>query len=134
MNPVVRPELRLRRFWVLAGTLIALAIAVVCLAPSSNLPGVGISDKLQHALAFALLAFWFGSIVVRRDLPWAGLALVLFGGLIEIAQALLGWGRTAEWLDLLADAAGVLAGLLLAATPLGGWARWLEARLRPERP
>lgn len=36
------------------------------------------------------------------------ITLIVMGGLIEIAQYLLNWGREAEWADLAADAAGVL--------------------------
>lgn len=129
MKPVVRPELRLRRLWLLAGFCIALFIAVVCLMPSRNLPKVGVSDKFEHVLAFGVLAFWFGSIVARRSLLLLGLALVGFGGLIELGQGAMGWGRSAEWSDLLADAVGVIAGLLLAATPLRGWVQWVESRV-----
>ncbi len=34
--------------------------------------------------------------------------MIIFGALIEIAQHQLDWGREAEWLDLAADAGGVL--------------------------
>lgn len=129
MTEVLRRELRWRRLWAMAGLALAVAIAVVCLVPSRNLPQVGMSDKLEHALAFAALGFWFGSIVVRRDLGWLALALVVFGGLIELAQAAMGVGRQADLRDLLADGAGAAAGLLLALTPLGRWPRWFEERV-----
>jgi hypothetical protein len=35
--------------------------------------------------------------------------MIILGALIEIAQHQLNWGREAEWLDLIADASGVLA-------------------------
>jgi VanZ family protein len=126
LNPVVLPELRYRRFWFGAGIAIATVIAVVCLMPGSKLPDVDISDKVEHFAAFAMLAFWFGSILVRRDLPWLALALVVFGGLIEVAQGVMHLGRTADVRDLVADAIGVATGLALALTPLGRWARWFE--------
>lgn len=132
MKPIVRPELRFRRLWVTAGIAIAALIALVCLLPGNKLPQVGLSDKIKHAMAFAGLAFWFGSVIVRRDLVAVALAVVAFGGLIEIAQGLMGLGREAEWGDLVADALGAAAGLLLALTPIGQWPRWLE-RLLPVR-
>jgi VanZ family protein len=83
-------------------------------------------------LAFAMLAFWFGSILVRRDLLWLALALVVFGGLIELAQGMMRMGRHADLLDLVADSVGVVVGLLLALTPLGRWAGFIERLfLRP---
>lgn len=129
MKPVVRPDLRFPRLWFVAGLAIAALVAVVCLMPGGKLPQVGMSDKLKHGIAFSALAFWFGSVIVRRDFVALALSVLTFGGLIEIAQGLMGLGREAEWGDFLADALGAAAGLLLALTPLGQWARWFEQRL-----
>jgi VanZ family protein len=126
LKPVVLPELHYRRFWFCVGMAFAIAIAVVCLMPGRKLPDVRISDKVQHFAAFAVLAFWFGSIVVRRDLVWLAIALMAFGGLIEFAQELMRLGREGDLRDLLADAVGVVLGLLVALTPLGRWASWIE--------
>lgn len=134
MKPVVLPELRYRRLWFGVGVLIALAVAVVCLVPGRKLPDVRVSDKMEHLLAFAMLAFWFGSILVRRDFFWLAVALIAFGGLIELAQGAMRFGREADIKDLLADSIGVVLGLALALTPLGRWARWLESRLGGSRP
>jgi VanZ family protein len=127
------PSLRYRRLWFGAGVLIAVAIAVVCLMPGRHVPDVNVSDKLKHFAAFLMLSFWFSSILGRRDLAWMVLALLAFGGLIELAQEAMPWGRRAEWDDFIADGAGVAAGLVLALTPLGRWAFWLE-RLAWKRP
>jgi len=126
LNPVVLPELRYRRLWFCAGLAIALAVLVVCLIPGGKLPDMRVSDKTEHVAAFVMLAFWFGSILVRRDLFWLALALLLFGGAIELAQGAMRMGRNADVHDLFADAVGILLGLALALTPLGRWARWLE--------
>ncbi len=134
MKPVVRPELRYRRLWFACGVALAVLISIVCWVPMRELPKIeSVSDKLEHFVAFGLLAFWFGSIVVRRDLAWLAIALVGFGGLIELGQAAMRLGRQAEFLDLVADAIGVLLGLLLALTPLGRWAFWLETRIARAR-
>jgi VanZ family protein len=133
VNPVVLPELRFRRFWLLSGLCIALSIAVLSVLPVRDIPDVSFSDKIQHALAFGVLAFWFGSVVVRRDFFWIALALLGFGALIELAQGSMGWGRTADLKDVRADAIGIALGLVLALTPLGRWARWLESLLRRRR-
>jgi VanZ family protein len=133
LKPVVQPELRFRRWWLSVGVLLVLAITVVCLLPSRDLPKLNLWDKAEHAIAFGALAFWFGSIVVRPDLPWVGIAVVAFGGLIELAQGALGGGRDAEWGDVAADAVGVALGLALALTPLGRWASWFEAQVAKVR-
>jgi len=126
----VLPELRLRHLWFVAGLLAALAIATLMLMPVRDVPDPRISDKAIHMLAFGMLGFWFGSIVVRRGFIWLLLALVAFGGLIEVAQGLMHFGRQLELLDLLADAAGAVLGLALALTPLGRWPLWMEALVR----
>lgn len=129
MKPVVLPELRLRRFWFSVGVAIAVAVAVLCLAPGRSIPDVNISDKIKHLAAFAMLAFWFGSILVRRDLLWLAVALLTFGALIEVAQEMMRLGRSGEIRDLIADALGIVLGLGVALTPLGHWARWFESLL-----
>ena len=111
------------------GIAMLLLITIVCLMPSQSLPQTGMSDKSEHMLAFAAVAFWFGSIVMRYDIPWLALLLVGFGGLIEIGQAFMGWGRSGDWLDLFADSIGIAAGIALALTPVGRWARWVELHL-----
>jgi len=127
---VVLPELRFRHFWFGVGVVFGLLTAVVCLMPGNNLPDLrGVSDKVEHFAAFALLSFWFSSILVRRDLLWMALLLLVFGGLIEIAQELMRWGRRGELTDVAADGCGILLGMLLALTPLGRWASWMERLL-----
>lgn len=125
----VRPDLRYRRVWICVGIIMVLVITFVCLLPAKELPQTGLSDKFEHLLAFGALAFWFGSIVVRRDLPWVGLAVAIFGAVIEIAQGLMGWGRQADWRDLAADSLGALLGLALALSPLGRCVRWFESQV-----
>ena len=72
-------------------------------------------DKFNHALAFASLAFvsvW-ALWSQPRQWGWLVLALLAFGGAIEIGQSYLP-PRTADWFDLLADGVGILVGLLPA--------------------
>lgn len=133
LNPVVLPALRYRRLWFGAGVAIAVAVAVLCLLPGRHVPDVNVSDKLKHFAAFGMLSFWFASILVRRDLGWIALALLAFGGAIELAQEAMPWGRRAEWEDVIADGIGVAGGIIVALTPLGRWALWLE-RLVRKRP
>lgn len=107
-----------------------LAVALVwllCLLPPPPLPQLPDgSDKWQHALAYFLLAgsgvqLWRG----WRALGVLGLGLALMGIAIELAQGLLTAQRQADGGDVLANLAGIAAGLLLAFTPLGSLlARW----------
>ncbi|HTQ37367.1 MAG TPA: VanZ family protein [Steroidobacteraceae bacterium] len=127
MTPIILPGLRYRRLWICIGLLLVLAICVVCLAPARDLPKVHLWDKAQHMIAFGTLAFWFGGIVVRRELLWVAVGVILFGGLIEVAQGTMHLGRDADWHDLAADAFGTVIGVMLALTPLGRWVCWFEA-------
>jgi hypothetical protein len=134
VKPVVLRELRYPRLWVFGGLCLSLVVAILCLIPAGDGPGVGQLDKVAHVLAFLMLALWFGGIVARARYLWIALTLFIFGGLIELAQAWMAWGRQAETLDLGADAFGIAAGLLLALTPAGRWASWLESMQRQTAP
>ena len=100
----------------------AAVVLFAALAPRTEQVPLTGWDKANHVVAFAVLA-------VQAGLGWPGrlgiacMALVAYGGGIEILQSLTST-RTADWLDLLADAAGVLAGagLLLAVQ------RWARTR------
>jgi hypothetical protein len=133
LNFAVPTGLRYRRLWLLLGLVMAAAVAAMALVPTRDLPDVDLSDKFQHALAFLALAFWFGSILMRRNYLWLALALLAFGAAIELVQGSMNWGRRGDWHDLRADAVGVVAGLLLALTPLGRWARFIETRIGKAR-
>lgn len=73
-------------------------------------------DKANHAMAFAALAFTSVWAQWPRPRAWLGLVLALlaFGGGIEIAQSFLP-PREADWLDLLADGVGIAIGLVVAS-------------------
>ncbi|MEO8314882.1 MAG: VanZ family protein [Pseudomonadota bacterium] len=127
MQPIVRPDLRFPRFWLLGGLTMVLIITFLSLMPGDKLPDAHLSDKVEHILAYVALALWFGGIMTRSSYLLIVLALLAFGVLIELLQGGMGWGRQADLLDLGADAVGIAAGLLLALTPVGRWARWLES-------
>lgn len=129
MKPVLQQDLRHPRLWFLAGVVIAAVIAVLSLLPANRLPNVNMWDKLEHMLAYVLLAFWFGSVIFRRDFPGLVIALLVFGALIELAQGVMGLGRQADWRDLMANAVGAVLGVALALTPLGHWPHWVERHL-----
>ncbi|MEZ5500001.1 MAG: VanZ family protein [Steroidobacteraceae bacterium] len=122
-------KLRFTRTWLAVGILIAAFVLVTGLVPPRRLPALGLSDKVEHALAYLGLALWFVGIVARsRYLVLAG-ALFLFGVAIEILQHLTGWGRRADPYDVLANSVGIVLGLVIGRLGLGGWAEWLERRL-----
>ena len=94
------------------------AIYLLAMLPGDSLPPVQLWDKLQHAVAFFVLALlmglaWPGTSLWRFQLP----VLFGFGVLIELSQALVPY-REASVMDLLANASGLmlyLGAVLLSA-------------------
>jgi VanZ family protein len=95
------------------------ATLLVCLIPLPQMDAPVLRfDKLHHALGHALLAAWAAMLFDdRRMLLRAVTGLLLFGVAIEGLQALLPW-RSAELLDIAANALGVALGAATAATPV----------------
>lgn len=126
-------ELRWRGFWVAAGTALVLLVTWLCLRPSAGgeqlFPN---ADKLHHAVAFLALAGLLLALVERRHYAAVCVALLAFGGAIEVAQYLMPYGRSAEWADLAADALGVALGLALSLAIRRSWLQvvegWMGAR------
>lgn len=120
--------LRRQKFWLLLWCVAVLAVIVVCLIPPPPLALPQNSDKVEHFLAYFLLA---GSAVqlfaTRRALCRVAAGLVAMGIGIEWAQATLTTTRMADPMDVLANVTGVIAGMAIALTPL----RNLLARLQP---
>ena len=89
-------------------------------------------DKWLHATTFVILAVWFAG-QYRRNSYWRiGVGLLFFGVLIEACQRLVTY-RSADWLDIAADAAGIAVGMAVAMAGLGGWSLWIENRLAGNR-
>jgi hypothetical protein len=88
-------------------------------------------DKWLHAITFGFLAVWFGGQYHASSYWRIGVGLILFGVFIELCQRIVTY-RSAEWFDLVADAAGIVVGLLIGLTGLGGWSQrvesWFEKR------
>lgn len=72
-------------------------------------------DKLIHGSSYALLATFAGCIFEQKSARYKALLwLVLYGGLIEIAQGTLPTGRTMEFADFIANSVGVGIGAFVA--------------------
>ena len=95
-------------FW---ATCLAAFVLAVMPAP----PEVWISDKLQHAFAFIVLAAlgWCAYPAVRKR--WLLVGLMAFGALIEIVQAVPIVGRDSDPLDWVADSAAALTVFAIVA-------------------
>ncbi|HSW27104.1 MAG TPA: VanZ family protein [Burkholderiaceae bacterium] len=103
------------RLWLVAFWLAVLAGITASLWPGPQLPDPWFrgADKLQHALAYAML-FLLGRQAGYRSNWGLPLALLALGGAIELAQGTFTVTRSAEWLDGLADAVGIAVGRWLA--------------------
>lgn len=122
MNGAMR-SLQLVRLWQSLGAALVLAVAYLSLAPAIDIGGPPDSDKLAHGVTYAVLAIFYGALYRPARFAAVALALVGLGAALEAIQAMLAY-RSAELLDMLANGAGVAAGLIVAATPAG---RALEA-------
>ena len=89
-------------------------------------------DKWLHGITFVFLAIWFAGQYRRKSYWRIGIGLLFFGALIEACQRLVTY-RSADWLDIAADATGIAVGLAVAMTGLGGWSLWVENRFARSR-
>ena len=124
MKPFRHPRLWLG-LWALA---IAVVIAV-CLMPPPPLPPLpDNSDKVEHLLAYFVLAACVVQLFAsRRALLLAAVGLVVLGIGIEIAQGLLTTTRAADPRDAVANTLGVVLGMATVLTP------WRDLLLRWEK-
>ena len=120
-----------KRPWLWSGLWILAIAAVVIgsLLPSQDLPAVGVDDKLQHFVGYAVLSAGAVQLFVRR-LSWGFVCvlLVLMGIGLEYAQDAFTDDRVLDARDALANTIGVLIGLATAFTPLRDALLWLDRR------
>ncbi|MBZ9964995.1 VanZ family protein [Mesorhizobium sp. BR1-1-2] len=107
------------------------AVLVLALLPVHRLKQFGIDigfhyDKLNHASAFAVLAF-LGSLGWPRHKPALIVFLAFVGAAIEVLQGTTAIGRDFDVLDWVADCVGMACGLLAAIC-----ATWIVQRARRE--
>ncbi len=127
-------ELRYARFWRAASLVLLLLVLAATLMPavwfwSDRVKLAGWAahfDKWAHFLIFLGLAVWFAGLYQARSYWRVAVGLLAFGVLIELCQRAVGY-RSAEWMDVVADGAGIVAGLALAWIGLGTWTRRFEA-------
>lgn len=111
------------RSWFLKSSLfiaiaLSVSIAIISLISATNLPNhsFNISDKLLHAFAyFALIWGWLLVFRNRQNIKSKLLifiCLILFGIILELLQGSMMLHRSADWKDVVANAFGLLAGLV----------------------
>lgn len=129
----VAPPRKLRLWWLwwLVGwALLAATVNESLQAKVWKVAQVIAWDKANHCLGYFLLTVWFTGVARRSRYLLVGVLLIVLGGSLEIAQGLMHEGRTADWLDFLANSIGVATGVTLAMLGLGDWMVWIEKLLR----
>lgn len=106
-------------FWLAASFALVMAI----LPKPPQLPGAP-SDKIQHIVAFVVLAGLAAAAYRRASLVVIAAGLSAFGALIEFLQALPMLHRDSDVRDWLADTAASTAVLLI----IGLWRIYLERK------
>ena len=132
--------LRYARRWQVASLTLLLLVLAATLMPAvwywddrfkamSWFDGV---DKWFHGVTFLVLSLWFTGLYHKRSYWKIGIGLLLFGLVIEACQRMVSY-RTAEWLDVGADAVGIILGLVIGAVGIGGWCLRAEEILAKRR-
>jgi VanZ family protein len=111
------------RRWKLAIVALAVYWPTLFILAHIPIPGkvrdAGVSDKVLHFLAYLILVFLFWIVLNpnrkvcwRKAASWLVLLIMLVYGIMdELLQGY--WGRSCDVMDLVADLAGVFAGLIL---------------------
>lgn len=97
--------------WMALTGVVLVIVTALSLSPLDQLPPVPGSDKTHHLIAYAVLMF---PVALRKPKKWLliGVAFIAYSGVIELIQPYV--NRYAEWLDLAANATGVMCGALIA--------------------
>jgi VanZ family protein len=105
-------------FFRIASVVVLVVTWVLSLLPGSDMPHVPGGDKWHHALAYFACMFCWGQLY-RLPLQRLKLAIafVAMGALIECIQYFTPT-RSFEFLDMLADAIGVIAAWLVVTVQL----------------
>ena len=119
--------LKYQKLWQAIGWTMVLIVIWLSLTPRPpQLPSFFGWDKAHHVTAYAGLMYWFG-VSFHRHWRWPVFLLFMGGGL-EILQGLSGL-RSNDPYDMLANMIGVVVGLFLIDTHLGGWLRIVDRML-----
>jgi VanZ family protein len=97
--------------WIIFTLFILLVITILSLWPLDELPSIPGTDKTHHLIAYAILML---PTALRKPDRWIlfGLFFIAYSGAIELLQPYV--NRYGEWLDMLANTAGVVCGLIIA--------------------
>ena len=125
-------EFRWPALWVAIWIAMIAAVVAGSLMSAHDLPDVPDGfDKVEHFVGYLVLSAWAVMLFAhRRGQAIAAAGLIALGVGLEMAQGAWTVSRMADSADALANSLGVLAGLMLGPTPLGGLLLWVEGRFR----
>ncbi len=121
MRPLKAPWL-----WLALGWLLVAGTCFASLVPGDRLPVPGGQDKMLHIVTYCLLMIWFAGIYRVGRFPFIAGGLLLLGLALEFGQRLV-VSRTFDGFDVAANALGIVLGVVLAMTVLGGWCQRVES-------
>lgn len=121
-------------FFRITGIAVLIAIWALSLLPGPELPDVPGGDKWHHSLAYFACMFCWGQ-VYRLPLPRLRLAVtfIAMGAIIECLQYFTAT-RSFEFLDMLANALGVLAAWIVVTVQWALMRRVAHASSTPQPP
>ena len=128
----MRRELRRFELWLALGWLLIATIVALTLIPEPReIPRFQFDDKFGHVFAYGLLMLWFAQLYFeRRTRLGLAAAFIAMGVVLEFCQGALGY-RSFDFADMVANALGVVAGVLLSATNRCNFIFALDRRLAP---
>lgn len=133
MNTRARSPRRLRKLWLAIGWLLVALVVYLSLKPgwlpldalTNDELGHRFTYGISHVLAYGTLMLWFLQLYPVSRRPIIAICLIGLGGVLEALQGFTP-DRDPDFLDLLADGAGVGLGWLLGKTMLGNALEILE--------
>lgn len=122
----IEPRLTKARLWLAVGLCLFVAIVAVSLMPMTHVPMPGHTDKIYHALSYAVLMGWWLQLFPHNGMRiMLALLFIGVGAGIEYLQSFHPL-RYFDVADMFANAAGVIVAWGL------GWTRFDQLLLKIE--
>ena len=122
-------KLRFIRLWLTIGFVLVGVVCFLTLTPSLlDMVDFPEGDKIGHFVTYSAIMLWFGFIYLRgKRYMRVGFAFIVMGIALELIQGMLDY-RSFSYLDMGANACGVMIGWLLARTRLADALVYVEGR------
>jgi hypothetical protein len=105
----------IQKYWLHITLILLASIATASLWPAAYLPDVPGTDKTHHFIAYGALMFPT-ALKQPKHFLIITLGFITFSGAIELIQPYV--NRYGEWLDMVANALGLIFGWILAKVSL----------------